>query len=92
MAILDISNVSKSFGGVKANVDISMSVEQGSIVGLIGPNGSGKTTLFNSIVGTYPIDNGSIKFDGTEVSELPVPLWQSSDYLELFNKQEFMEN
>ena len=64
MAILDISNVSKSFGGVKANVDISMSVEQGSIVGLIGPNGSGKTTLFNSIVGTYPIDNGSIKFDG----------------------------
>ena len=54
MAILDISNVSKSFGGVKANVDISMSVEQGSIVGLIGPNGSGKTTLFNSIVGTYP--------------------------------------
>ena len=74
MAILDISNVSKSFGGVKANVDISMSVEQGSIVGLIGPNGSGKTTLFNSIVGTYPIDNGSIKFDGTEVSELPVPV------------------
>ena len=38
-----------------------MSVEQGSIVGLIGPNGSGKTTLFNSIVGTYPIDKGSIK-------------------------------
>ena len=63
MAILDISNVSKSFGGVKANVDISMSVEQGSIVGLIGPNGSGKTTLFNSIVGTYPIDGGSIKFN-----------------------------
>ena len=50
MAILDISNVSKSFGGVNANVDISMSVEQGSIVVLIGPNGSGKTTLFNSIV------------------------------------------
>ena len=74
MAILDVSNVSKSFGGVKANVDISMSVEQGSIVGLIGPNGSGKTTLFNSIVGTYPIDNGSIKFNGKEVSELPVPV------------------
>ena len=68
MAILDISNVSKSFGGVKANVDISMSVEQGSIVGLIGPNGSGKTTLFNSIVGTYTIDSGSIKFNDKEVS------------------------
>ena len=56
MSILQVKNVSKSFGGVQANVDISVSVEQGSIVGLIGPNGSGKTTLFNSIVGTHPID------------------------------------
>ena len=63
MSILEVNNVSKSFGGVKANVDISMSVEKGKIVGLIGPNGSGKTTLFNSIVGTYPIDQGSIKFN-----------------------------
>ena len=45
MSILEVSNVSKSFGGVKANVDISMNVEKGKIVGLIGPNGSGKTTL-----------------------------------------------
>ena len=52
MSILEVNNVSKSFGGVKANVDISMSVEKGKIFGLIGPNGSGKTTLFNSIVGT----------------------------------------
>ena len=52
MSLLQVKNVSKSFGGVKANVDISVSVEQGSIVGLIGPNGSGKTTLFNSI--DYP--------------------------------------
>ena len=42
---------------------VSLTVEKGKIVGLIGPNGSGKTTLFNSIVGTYPIDNGSIKFN-----------------------------
>ena len=47
MSILEVSNVSKSFGGVKANVDISMNVEKGKIVGLIGPNGSGKTTLFH---------------------------------------------
>ena len=66
MSILEVNNVSKSFGGVKANVDISMSVEKGKIFGLIGPNGSGKTTLFNSIVGTYPIDQGSIKFNGNE--------------------------
>ena len=58
MSILEVKSVSKSFGGVQANVDISVSVEQGSIVGLIGPNGSGKTTLFNSIVGTHPIDKG----------------------------------
>ena len=74
MSILEVSNVSKSFGGVKANVDISMNVEKGRIVGLIGPNGSGKTTLFNSIVGTYPIDNGSIKFNDKELSELQVPV------------------
>ena len=73
MSILEVKNVSKSFGGVQANVDISVSVDQGSIVGLIGPNGSGKTTLFNSIVGTHPIDQGSIIFDNTEVSEMPVP-------------------
>jgi len=73
MALLEVSSVSKSFGGVKANVDISLQVEQGSIVGLIGPNGSGKTTLFNSIVGTHPIDKGSIKFDGKEISSLPIP-------------------
>ena len=86
MAILDISNVSKSFGGVKANVDISMSVEQGSIVGLIGPNGSGKTTLFNSIVGTYPIDSGLIKFNDREVSELPVPVIAKLGLLRTFQQ------
>ena len=73
MSILEVKSISKSFGGVQANVDISVAVEQGSIVGLIGPNGSGKTTLFNSIVGTHPIDKGSIVFDNTEVSEMPVP-------------------
>ena len=73
MALLEVRNVSKSFGGVKANVDISLQVEQGSIVGLIGPNGSGKTTLFNSIVGTHPINQGSITFDGKEISNLSIP-------------------
>ena len=72
-AILQVDQVYKYFGGVKANENISMTVKQGSIVGLIGPNGSGKTTLFNSIVGTHPIDKGSIKFEEKEVSTLPVP-------------------
>jgi branched-chain amino acid transport system ATP-binding protein len=86
MSILEVNDVSKSFGGVKANVNISMKVEQGSIVGLIGPNGSGKTTLFNSIVGTYPIDSGSIKFEGKEVSELPVPVVAKLGLLRTFQQ------
>ena len=71
--IIDVSSVSKSYGGVKANTDISLTVETGGITGLIGPNGSGKTTLFNSIVGYHPIDEGSIKFEGQEISKKLVP-------------------
>ena len=70
--IIEVNRVSKSFGGVKANTDVSMSVERGGITGLIGPNGSGKTTLFNSIVGYHPIDGGSIKFEGREISDMKV--------------------
>ena len=86
MSLLEVNQVYKYFGGVKANEDISLSVEQGSIVGLIGPNGSGKTTLFNSIVGTHPIDKGSIKFDGKEVSELPVPVVAKLGLLRTFQQ------
>lgn len=72
-AIIEVHDVSKSYGGVKANTDVSMQVQKGGITGLIGPNGSGKTTLFNSIVGYHPIDKGSIKFEGKEISKLQVP-------------------
>ena len=71
-AIISLQNVSKAFGGVVANQDISLTVETGTITGLIGPNGSGKTTLFNSIVGYHPIDSGRIQFEGEEISKLPV--------------------
>jgi branched-chain amino acid transport system ATP-binding protein len=71
-AIIDVQNVSKSFGGVVANQSVSLTVEPGTITGLIGPNGSGKTTLFNSIVGYHPIDAGSIQFEGEEISRLSV--------------------
>ena len=56
-AIIELTNVTKSFGGVVANRDVSLTVTRGGITGLIGPNGSGKTTLFNSIVGYHPIDS-----------------------------------
>jgi branched-chain amino acid transport system ATP-binding protein len=71
--LIECHGVTKTFGGVIANNDITLNVPQGRITGLIGPNGSGKTTLFNSIVGYHPIDTGSIKFKGKEISRLLVP-------------------
>ena len=71
-AILEIERVSKAFGGLVANKAVTLRVPEGAICGLIGPNGSGKTTLFNSIVGQHPIDAGSIRFQGREISRLRV--------------------
>jgi len=68
--LLEVRNVRKAFGGVVANADISIDVDRGAIVGLIGPNGSGKTTLFNSVVGFHPIDQGTVQFDGQMITGL----------------------
>ena len=70
--MIEVREVSKSFGGILANNKISLDVPEGRVTGLIGPNGSGKTTLFNSIVGYHPIDDGSIKFENREISDLRV--------------------
>lgn len=70
MAQLDLQGVSKHFGGVQANDDISLQIERGEVVGLIGPNGSGKTTLFNSIVGFHRIDRGTVYFEGRNIAGL----------------------
>jgi len=72
-ALLEVDPVNKAIGGIQANCDISLSVPEGKIIGLIGPNGSGKTTLFNSIVGYHPVDNGSIRFKNKEITRLLVP-------------------
>jgi len=69
-ALLEIDRVSKAFGGVKANVEVSFEVAQGEILGLIGPNGAGKTSLFNAIAGEVTPDTGEIRLDGTRVSGL----------------------
>jgi branched-chain amino acid transport system ATP-binding protein len=69
-ALLEISNVSKSFGGVAANVDISFDVAEGEILGLLGPNGAGKTSLFNSISGEVTPDQGEIRLGGQKISGL----------------------
>ena len=62
MKILTVENLSKSFGGIHANRDISFDVEQGSILGVIGPNGAGKSTLFDLITGFTTPDTGKVKF------------------------------
>ena len=70
MAILEIRNVSKLFGGLAANSDVTFSVEPGTIQGLIGPNGAGKTTLFNCITGYYPPTRGDVIFEGRRINGL----------------------
>ena len=62
MKILTVKNLSKSFGGIHANRDISFDVEEGSILGVIGPNGAGKSTLFDLITGFTKADTGKVKF------------------------------
>jgi ABC-type branched-subunit amino acid transport system ATPase component len=68
MSLLEAQNVSKSFGGIHALDSCSITVEQGTITGLIGPNGSGKTTLFNVITGYEKLDAGIIRFDSYSIS------------------------
>jgi len=65
--LLELNDVSKSFGGVAALTGISFGVKQGEVFGVIGPNGAGKTTLFNLITGVFPVSSGEIVFDGMSV-------------------------
>lgn len=64
MALLDVKNLTKRFGGLVANKDISLSVDAGEIVAIIGPNGAGKSTLFNGLVGHHEPTSGSVAFAG----------------------------
>ncbi|MBI4970776.1 MAG: ABC transporter ATP-binding protein [Candidatus Omnitrophica bacterium] len=66
MSLLRVDNISKSFGGLKAIQNVSISIRPGEIVGLIGPNGAGKTTFFNCITGIYKPDAGTVMFGDYE--------------------------
>tara|TARA_Y100001970_G_scaffold36301_1_gene44847 strand:- start:3308 stop:4072 length:765 start_codon:yes stop_codon:yes gene_type:complete len=68
--MLEIKNVNKFFGGIKAVNNASMFIKEGAITGLIGPNGAGKTTLFNTIAGVYDPDYGNIIFNNEDISNL----------------------
>jgi len=69
--MLEVNDIHKSFGGLKALSEVSLTVEKGTITGLIGPNGSGKTTLFNVITGFYEKDRGTVTLRGDSIGNLP---------------------
>ena len=68
MAMLDVKNLSISFGGLKAVDDFSITIEKGQLYGLIGPNGAGKTTIVNLLTGVYKPDGGRILLDGKDIT------------------------
>lgn len=70
MALLEVKNIYKSFGGVKAIQNFSIEVNAGEIHGIIGPNGAGKTTIFNTISGVYTADEGSVFLNGQDITKM----------------------
>jgi branched-chain amino acid transport system ATP-binding protein len=71
MSVLELSGVSKRFGGLQALSEISLSVKPGEVLGLIGPNGAGKSTLVSCITGVLRIDGGTIRFADSDIQRLP---------------------
>ncbi|MBS7626140.1 ABC transporter ATP-binding protein [Candidatus Bathyarchaeota archaeon] len=70
--LLKCIGVSKKFGGLQALRNVSLTVDEGSITGLVGPNGSGKTTMLSCISGIHKVDSGRIIFEGEDISNLPI--------------------
>ena len=71
-AILQVEKLRKQFGGLAAADNVDLDVRRGELVAIIGPNGAGKTTLINLLTGAYPCDSGVIRFQGEDVTALPV--------------------
>lgn len=95
---LQMNNVSKNFGGLAANSNVSFTVADGEVFGIIGPNGAGKTTIFNLITGVFPVSEGDIVFDGVnlknkkphEITELG--LSRTFQNIRLFSDMTAVEN
>nr|WP_330369837.1 ATP-binding cassette domain-containing protein [Butyrivibrio sp. FCS014] len=68
MALLDVNNLSISFGGLRAVDNFNITIEKGELYGLIGPNGAGKTTVFNLLTGVYKPNEGIIRLDGDDIT------------------------
>lgn len=96
--LLEVRNISKSFGGLKALDSCSFEAKEGEILGLIGPNGSGKTTMFNVITGIYMPDKGSVKYKGEDVTKWPsdrrsrMGMSRTFQLIRLFPKLTVMDN
>ena len=84
--ILEVENLSKSFGGIKANNNISFKASSGEIIGIIGPNGAGKSTLFDLITGYTKPDTGGVKFNGKSILNLRPDLISSLGIGRTFQK------
>ena len=69
--ILNISNLSKNFGGLSAVNNCSLKIKRGTITGIIGPNGSGKSTLFNLIAGSLKPNSGKVLFNNEDITNVP---------------------
>ncbi|WDP89209.1 MAG: ABC transporter ATP-binding protein [Desulfobacter sp.] len=97
-ALLAVDSLTKMFGGVRAQDDISFSIEPGIVCGLIGPNGAGKTTLFNMITGIYPPDRGRVVFNGRDTRKMAVHqlvnagIARTFQHVELFGSMTLLEN
>jgi len=77
MSLLQVNNISKAFGGVKAVNGVSFDLPSGQLLALLGPNGAGKSTCFNILNGQYRPDTGSIRFDGHEIGGMkPRDIWR----------------
>ncbi len=98
MKILEVSKLTKSFGGVTAVNDMNFSVNSGEIIAVIGPNGAGKTTLFNLITCIYPPTSGSILFKQKEIRGLTADqiahlgISRTFQNLQIFNNMSVLEN
>ena len=77
MKVLEVENLSKSFGGVRAVTAVSFALAAGELLALIGPNGAGKSTCFNLINGQIPADQGAVRFEGRPINRLrPRQIWR----------------
>ncbi len=97
-ALLELKNVSKSFGGIQAVKDMTFAIESGELAGLIGPNGAGKTTIFNLVTGVYDVSSGDIVYQGANINRLKTyqvvsrGIARTFQNLRLFARSSVLEN